>query len=87
MSRIDELYETGTEPEFFIQRIAKVEVAEEAVFRVYIASRRRDCLRLEFTALMTPSAAAEIGRALLRFADKPREAADLQSLEAPLLPN
>jgi hypothetical protein len=36
---------------------------------------------------VTPSAAAEIGRALLRLADKSREAIELQSLEAPLRPN
>lgn len=47
-----ELYQTGTEPEFFITRIAKIEIVSGGSLRIYCASEREATHRLEYTVIV-----------------------------------
>ena len=47
-----ELYQTGTEPEFFITKIAKVEIVSGGSLRIYCASERQAMHRLEYTVIV-----------------------------------
>lgn len=63
-----ELIETGTEPEYFITHLAKAEPLKNGLMRLYIASERRDHLRLEYTVVVSPRELAEMCRAGLLIA-------------------
>lgn len=63
-----DLYETGTEPEFFVQKIAKAEPVNDGMVRVYLSTMRQNHLRLEYTVLVTITDLAEMGRECLRIA-------------------
>lgn len=69
-----ELYETGTEPEFFACRIAKAEPVTTDMVRLYIASRRHNHLKLEYTLLIPLTDLAEAGRECLRIAGEAHNA-------------
>lgn len=64
------LFETGTEPEYFVTHIAKIEQASDGCLRLYLASERgRDHqLRLEFTAVVAVARLAVMAREALAFA-------------------
>lgn len=64
------LFETGTEQEFFVTHIAKIEPASEGCLRLYLASERgKDHqLRLEFTAVVSITRLAVMAREALAFA-------------------
>lgn len=61
-----EVYETGQEPDYTIDDIAKVEYLRDGSIRLYLASEWRGGLRVEYTArVLTLDRLAEFGRALL----------------------
>lgn len=47
-----ELHETGSEPEFFVTDIARVELAGAGSIRLYVASERHGTYRLEYTVVI-----------------------------------
>ena len=47
-----DLYQTGTEPEFFITTIAKIETVAGNAVRFYCASERGIIRRLEYTVVI-----------------------------------
>jgi hypothetical protein len=49
----NELSETGLEPEYVVNTIAFAEQAGVGSVRLYIAQRRRNLIRLEFTAVVS----------------------------------
>lgn len=65
-----EIIETGTEPEFFVTHIARAElVMGGACVRFYIASERSPgVLRVEYTAVCTLGAAAQMARHIMSIA-------------------
>ena len=61
-----DVYETGQEPDYTVDEIAKVEYLRDGSVRLYIASEWRGGLRVEYSArIMKLETLAEFGRALL----------------------
>ncbi len=65
-SREPKLLETGNEPEFFVTGIAKFEMVPGGLIRLYLATQKGNCLRLEYTAVVPADALALMGRACLQ---------------------
>jgi len=62
------LLETGSEPEFFVSGIAKFEFMAGGLIRLYLATQKGNCLRLEYTAIVSADSLAAMGRACLQMA-------------------
>lgn len=62
------LIESGSEPEYFITGIAKFEIMNNGLIRLYLATQKGDCLKLEYTAVVPATSLAAMGRACLHMA-------------------
>jgi hypothetical protein len=60
-----DLYQTGTEPEFWVTEIAKVEPACAGAMRLYCASSREGSIRLEYTVVIPMEGLSHMARQLL----------------------
>jgi len=56
------IYETGNEPEYYVEDIARAESLGGGMIRLYVASERQGCLRIEYTVVLRKERLAEIGR-------------------------
>ena len=64
-----ELYETGQDPDYTIDAIARVEYLTDGSVRLYIADEWRGGLRVEYSArVRSVEKLAEFGRALMQLA-------------------
>lgn len=70
-----EIWETGQEPDYTIDDIARVEPLRDGTVRLYIASEYRGGLKVEYTARCSKARLAEFARLLLVIAS------DVQSPE------
>lgn len=60
-----EIWETGQEPDYTVDDIARVERLKDGTVRLYIASEWRGGLKVEYSARCSIAKLAEFGRALL----------------------
>lgn len=60
-----DFYETGAEPEFFATSIAKFEPLDEGLIRLYLATKKRNTLRLEYTVIIPRLALIDMARMCL----------------------
>jgi hypothetical protein len=60
-----QIIETGNEPEYYVEDIARVEPLGGGMVRLYIASERHNSLRIEYTIVLRKEKLADIGRMCL----------------------
>jgi hypothetical protein len=68
MPRLD-VFETGNEPDYYITDILRMEPAGEHDIRIYLASRRNNVLRLEYSAVVSRDALRPMAQQLIEMAD------------------
>lgn len=60
-----EIWETGQEPDYTVDEIARVERLKDGTVRLYIASEWQGGLKVEYSVRCSKTKLAEFGRALL----------------------
>jgi hypothetical protein len=66
-----QIFETGNEPEYYVEEIARVEPLGGGIVRLYVASERQGSLRVEYTVIMRMDRLADIGRVCMAIATEP----------------
>lgn len=65
-----ETFERGTEPDFSINDIARWEDAGDGMIRIYVASRRGNLGKIEYSFHCTPDTLGRMARRCMEIADE-----------------